>query len=58
MRQLSIFDILGAKKVIVKYVDFKGAHHTDEIEYHSIEDLRKWREEHTDFYFIGIEVKK
>ena len=58
MKQLSIFDIMGAKTVIIHYCDHRGVKHTDEVEFHSLQDVRAWREAHKDIYFTGIEEKK
>lgn len=56
MRQLTIYDILPAKTILIKYQEQNGIRHAEKITTTDIKAcVINWRRRHTEYYFIGIE---
>lgn len=56
MRQLTLFDFIQAKTILIKYSTMSGIRHAEKITTNDIKgSVINWRHEHREYYFLGIE---
>lgn len=57
MEQMTIFDFIPDKQVLITYRDRYGVTHQDKVPIYDTykKAVLEWREAHKDFYFIGTE---